>query len=332
MPTALLTRPVPAPLRADTSRRGFLAGIAAAGLLAGCGTPASGSAAGAAVAGYPRTVRHEAGETVLDRPAPRVVSVTDGAELGALLALGVPPAAFGQRNDPLLPWIAAAGGTDPALERFPIDSEIDVERLAALRPDVILGQYGFVTDDNIGTLQGIAPTVATSFVDWRESLRQVAETTGTEDRAREVLADVEARIDAAAGRLADLAGIRVAVISVFSGGEVYALNADSPAGEVLARFGAAPLPAAETPGEAVNAVSAELVGTVLDADVALVQLFDDDRGGYDALRASGVLDATTAYRAGRVVELSGVDSQALYFSSVLTLPWCTDVLERSVRG
>lgn len=317
-----------------TSRRRFLGGIAAAGLLTACGAPAAGTPTGGAAApGYPRTVRHEAGETVLDRPATRVVSLTDGAELGALLALGVPPVAYGQRNDPLLPWITRAGGEDAAIERFPVpDSDIDPERLAALAPDLLIGQSGFVTDENVGTYQGVAPTVATSFIDWRESLRQVAEATGTEDRARGVVADVEGRIDAAAQRLADLAGVRVAIFTVFDGGEVYVLNAASPAGEVLARTGAAPLPPPQTAGEAVNPVSTELLGAQLDADVALVQLFEGARGGYDALRSSGVLDTTTAFRSGRVVELSDVDSQSLYFSSVLTLPWCTEVLERSLRA
>lgn len=325
--------PLPAPVATRTSRRRFLGGIAAAGLLTACGRPATGPAPGGAVAGYPRTIRHEAGETVLDRPAARVLAVTDGAELGALLALDVVPVAHGQRNDPPLPWITRAGGTDPAIERFPLPAaDVDVERLAALRPDLVLGQYGFVTDENIATFQGIAPTVATSFVDWRESLRQVAEATGTEERARAVAADVDARVDAAAQRLAGSAGTRGAIFTVFDGGEVYVLNAASPAGEVLARVGTAPLPAPQTEGEAVNPVSAELVGTVLDADIALVQLFGGAREGYDALRASGVLDTTTAFRTGRVVELDDADAQSLYFSSVLTLPWCVEVLERSLRA
>lgn len=330
MTLALLDRPGPF---ADTSRRRFLTGVAAAGLLTGCGTASPTAATGSTAPGFPRTVRHEAGDTVVPRPPTRILSLTDGAELGAMLSLGIVPFAYGQRNDPLLPWIAAAGGEDPAIDRFPLDSpEVNFEQLAAMRPEVILGQYGFVTEDNIATYQAIAPTVATSFIDWRESLRQVSEATATEDRARTVVDDLDARIAAATQRLTALAGIRVAILSVFEGNEIYALNAASPAGEILARLGAAPLPAPQADGEAADLVSAELVGSVLECDVALIQIYDGDRAGYDSARAAGIFDSITAFRDGRVVELSSDDSQALYFSSVLTILWCVDVLERSLNG
>jgi hypothetical protein len=80
-------------------------------------------------------------------------------------------------------------------------------------------------------------------------------------------------------------------------------------------------------------VSVELAGTELECDVALVALFHGvDRAPYDAVRATGAFDGITAFRTGRVVELSPVDSQALYFSSALTVRPALAALERSLAA
>jgi iron complex transport system substrate-binding protein len=313
------------------TRRQLLAGLAGTGLLAACSGPAT--AAGAAGSdGFPRTVGHEVGETTVPRRPERVACVTDGAELAALLALGVRPVGFGQRTDPLLPWLAEAGAGAPEIGRYALgEADTNFEQVAAWRPDLLVGQVGFVTPENLGRFTGIAPTVATSFLDWRESLRQVAEATGTEDRAAQVVADRDAAIDDAAQRLRPFAAERLAVLTVFAADQVYALNRESFAGRMLGRLGFPPLPAQRTPGEAFEPVSVELAGTELECDLALVALFHGlDRAPYDAVRATGAFDGISAFRTGWVVELSPADSQALYFSSALTVRPALRVLERSL--
>ena len=51
-----------------------------------------------------------------------MVALTDGGELASLLAIGVRPVGFGQRNDPVEPWIAEALGDDAGVETYTLES------------------------------------------------------------------------------------------------------------------------------------------------------------------------------------------------------------------
>ncbi len=302
-------------------------------VLAACGggsgsagsSPSGSPAASGAAGGFPRTVTHELGTTDVPRRPERIVAVTDGAELAALLALEGKPVAFGQRNDPLRPWIAAKGGG--SIETYPVAEEVSFERLAAYRPDLLLVQNGFATKENLARFQQIAPTVVTSFIDWRTSLRQVAEATGREEQAARLVADTEAATRQAATRLAAVKGRKVQAVTAFPTGEIYVLNDASPLGKLAPQLGLAPFPKAKTAGEAVDQLSLERL-TDLDADVLLVQHFDDDRSGYEKLTKQPLWQRLPAVRSGSVVQLTQDESQASYFDSVLTVPLNLAMLER----
>jgi iron complex transport system substrate-binding protein len=81
-----------------------------------------------------------------------------------ILALGVTPVAvrywYGDRDEVIRPWArAAAGNADPAVLDMPFD-DVDVEAVAALRPDLILGVHSGVTERDYRRLSRVAPTVA----------------------------------------------------------------------------------------------------------------------------------------------------------------------------
>ena len=305
------------------------AGLAALTALAACGGEDGGSTAQAATGdGFPRTVRHELGSTEVAARPRRVVCGTDGGELCSLLALGVTPVGFGQRNDPLRPWVRdlAQGVDSYALA----GGETSFERLAAWSPDLLLVQTGFATDETLPRYQQVAPTIATSFVDWRANLRQVAEAVGETERAARLERDKDAAVAAAAGRLAAAKGKRLRALAAFSDGSVYQLNDASPLGKVAAALGLAPLPAAATPGEAVDQISLEQLGQA-DGDLLLLMRFGGDGDGTDALTARSVYRQLPVVRAGRVVEVAEDDAHALYFDSVLTVEPNAAYLERVVR-
>jgi iron complex transport system substrate-binding protein len=326
------------PPRGTLSRRTLLtAGLTAgAALLAGaCGSrpAAPGDAAAAAGPGgaFPRTVRHELGETAIPAAPARVVAATDGAELASLLALGVRPAGFGKRTDPLHPWtaeaLAAVGGDAPSYDLS--SGETNFEQLAAWGPDLLLVQEGFATDENLSSFSGIAPTVATSFIDWRAALQQVADALGRPQDAERLAADVDAGTAAARTRLAPAAGRRLAFVVSFPTGEDYLLNAASPIGKLAPQLGLAPLPDPQTEGEAVDPVSAELLGEQLaDADDVAVLVFEEGDDPLARLVARPVVAGVPAVAAGRVTALSVPESNAAYFDSVLTVPLNVALLER----
>ena len=318
-------------------RRAFLLSTlaaAATAATAGCGderaasaSPA-GSAAGPAERGrFPRSVRHELGTaTVAARPE-RVVCGTDGGELCSLLALGVRPVGFGQRNDPLRPWLAELAD---GIDSYDLSGgETSYERLAAWRPDLLLVQNGFATKETLPRFDDIAPTVATSFVDWRENLRQVAQAVGREQRAAELEAEKDAEVAAGRKRLGSrAAGFRLRALAAFDDGSVYVLNDQSPIGKVATALGLAPLPAQVATGEAVDLISSEQLATV-DGDL-LVLLHLGEGDGMPSLRRKAVFTGLEAVRAGRVVDLTEDESQQVYFDSVLTVGPNAALLERLV--
>ncbi len=338
--TAVPVQPGTRPARRRTTRPRRRSGVLTAALtavalalLTACGSGGSTGSTGstqqpAAAAGaqdaFPRTVRHELGETKIPARPQRVVAVTDGAELASLLALGVTPVGFGKRNEPIRPWIKEKGGDKIDSYRL-AGQEVSFERLAAWRPDLIVVQNGFATKENLARYTAIAPTVATSFIDWRESLRQVAEATGTTARAAQIVAENEAAVAKAKAALAGRAGLKVQAVTVFDGPQVYRLNSASPLGKLAPQLGLAPFPAQQSTGEAVEAVSLEKLPEI-DADVLLVQDFGGGRAAYDALKKRDIWKRIPAVAAGRVVELTVEESEASYFDSALTVPRNLDML------
>jgi iron complex transport system substrate-binding protein len=317
------------------TRRSFLLAAAAAAATAGlsaCGgggtreTSASGSSG---TGDFPRTVPHELGETEIPARPERVVCGTDGGELCSLLALGVQPVGFGQRNDPLRPWVADLA---EGIETYDLSGgETNFERLVGWAPDLLLVQNGFATDENLSRFEQIAPTVATSFIDWRANLRQVAEAVGLEEEA----ADLEARTDDAVAAIrselpAAAEGLVLRAATAFPDGTVYALNDASPLGKVAEALGLAPLPAAQAEGEAVDEVSLEQLD-VLDGDLLLLLNFGADSDGTAQLTERSVFQRLGVVTAGNVVEVPEDESHSLYFDSVLTVEPNARLLERVLR-
>ncbi len=315
----------------DATRREFLAGLAAAGLLAACGDGTGGTGGSeAASPGFPRDVDHEVGSTRIEAPPTRVGCVTDGGELAAVLALGVTPVGFGQRNDPLTPWTAAAGGDDPAIDRYPLAGEPNFEVMAAWRPDLLLGQLGFVTTDTIADYQAIAPTVATQSVEWRVSLRQVAAALGLEQRAEEIVADIEARTAEVADALSPLQGRSIAVLAPRDDGSIGERLSNSSFGLLLDELGLSTLPAPpeQEAGAAVRDVQEvvpERLGEV-DAEVIIVLDFID-ADPIDTLAANPLWANLPAVRSGEVAVLSADTSNALRIGTALSVPFALDALE-----
>ena len=127
----------------------------------------SGSAALAEESGYPITIKHALGTTVIKAKPQRVATVA-WANHEVPLALGVVPvgfaaATFGDSDgDGLLPWVAERlkelGAETPVL--FDEGDGIDFEAVAATEPDVILAAYSGLSQSDYDTLSMIAPVVA----------------------------------------------------------------------------------------------------------------------------------------------------------------------------
>ncbi|MBB2901810.1 iron complex transport system substrate-binding protein [Kineococcus radiotolerans] len=313
------------------SRRAILSAtpLAALGALTACSAEPAGAGsapAGTAAAGtFPRTVEHELGRTELAERPQRVACATDGAELCSLLALGVRPVGFGQRNDPLRSWVRELARGVPS---YPLAGETNFEQVALWSPDLLLVQRGFATDDNLATYSAVAPTVVTSFIDWRTNLQQVARAVGLEEEAARRIASAEAAVAARAAALPAAArGVTLRTVAAFDDGSLYVLNDRSPAGRAAAALGLPALPAQATPDEAVDPLSEERLEQ-LEGNLLVLLDFGAGRAATDALRAREGFQRLDVVRSGRVVELGEEESNQLYFDSVLTVEPNADLLAR----
>ncbi|WP_218014411.1 ABC transporter substrate-binding protein [Mycolicibacterium palauense] len=190
-------------MHAHLSRRGFLGAAGATALLltAACGSdePAPGNPGGGAV-----TIKHLFGETTIPEPPTRVVSA-GLTEQDDLLALGAVPLAttewFGNQPYAVWPWARAALG-DARPEVLSLADGIQIDRIAALRPDLIVAVNAGVDAETYRKLSAIAPTVPQSGADaffepWQEQARTIGMATFHAERMAGLIDGVNQRFTAA---------------------------------------------------------------------------------------------------------------------------------------
>jgi iron complex transport system substrate-binding protein len=167
------------------NRRGFLRAGAAAGLLvfaapAACSSQkAQPSSTGG---GGPLTLTHVFGETTIAEPPKRVVSAgfTGGDDL---LALGIVPVAvtnwFGDQPFGIWPWAQPKlGAAKPVV--LNLDNGIEVQKIAGLKPDLIVATDAGLDQDTYQKLAAIAPTLAQSdgdafFEPWKDQAKAIGQ-------------------------------------------------------------------------------------------------------------------------------------------------------------
>ena len=158
--------------------------------------------------GFPITIEHALGTTVVESEPQRVATV-GWANHEVALSLGVVPvgmakATWGDDDDNgVLPWVedklTELGAATPAL--FDETDAVDFEAVADSDPDVILAAYSGLTQDQYDTLSKIAPVVAYPTVPWGTTWQQMIEldstALGLAARGQELIADLEGQIAAA---------------------------------------------------------------------------------------------------------------------------------------
>jgi iron complex transport system substrate-binding protein len=179
------------------SRRGFLQVAGAAGLLAACSEskPPPGSPGGGAV-----TVTHIFGQTVVKEPPKRVVSA-GYTEQDDLLAVGVVPIAvtnwFGDQPFAVWPWAQPKlGAAQPVV--LNLDNGIQVDQIAALKPDLIVATNAGLDADTYQKLSAIAPTIAQSdgdafFEPWKDQATVIGRAVFAADKMKPLIDAVDSK-------------------------------------------------------------------------------------------------------------------------------------------
>ncbi|WP_069868470.1 iron-siderophore ABC transporter substrate-binding protein [Streptomyces malaysiensis] len=190
------------------------------GLLAGCGSDSedkgSETTSGGAGGSFPVTVEHAFGSTTISKAPQRVVSVgyTDDQ---TILAFGIKPVGMvDQYPNPAgrtpdintqWPWVKDKwGGAKPEVIMKNGDSGPNYEKIAALRPDLIVAVYSEIDKPAYDKLSKIAPTVARTKKEkepfsapWQDNALHIAKALGKAKEGEKKVADIQGKL-AAAGK------------------------------------------------------------------------------------------------------------------------------------
>lgn len=247
-----------------------------------------------------RDVTHAMGTTeVPDDPQRVIVLTNEGTE--ALLALGVTPigAVNSWNGDPWWDHIAEAMAD---AEPLGTESAVNLELIAALEPDLILGNKQRHEEIH-PQLSAIAPTVLSERLrgDWKVNFRLYAEALGLTDRAEEVIAEYDARVDDLGAALGDALEEEVSVIR-FLPGQIRIYQLDSFSGVVLKDLGFR-RPAIQNVDDFAIRTGKESIPD-MDGDRIFYFTYETGNGEGDALRDEVLADplwqSLSAVRDGRV--------------------------------
>jgi len=279
------------------------------------------------------TIDTALGAVTIPKKPERVVTLGWGSQ-DVALALGVVPVGMqdmtGNTGDDtgILPWDAPKlKGATPEL--IPSSSsDVPVEQIAALAPDVILAVNSGLTEEQYAQLTKIAPTVAYPGKPWLTSMadqtEMVGKALGLSAEAAALQAEVDATVAKAKGDHPEFAGKTIAFGSGTTADSynVY-LQSDSRV-TLLQRLGFTISPALPTEAPSFAAqISLEKLDTI-DSDVLVAWYLSDEVK--QKLEASPLFGSIPAVKAKGYVPLT--DPAMVYATSsvtVLSLPW---MLER----
>jgi iron complex transport system substrate-binding protein len=280
---------------------------------------------------FPVTVTHQFGETTIPAKPERIVSV-GLHEQDFLYALGIAPVGvhewWGDYPYATWPWAeearVAVGATPEVLTGF----EINVEWVAAQRPDLIVASYyGDLSQETYDLLSQIAPTITAPpgypawGAPWQNELRLIAAATGTSANAEEIVAAIDAKFAAAKAAYPTLQG-KTTAIGYDQEGLIRTYNSADTAHRFMTSLGMVIPPKYDE--LAVDRGH-------LDISAETIELAEVDAfiwpNGTESIGELSVYQNTRLAKEGRSISLEGgVLSGALSFQTPLALGYLIDTI------
>ncbi|TDD67072.1 iron-siderophore ABC transporter substrate-binding protein [Jiangella aurantiaca] len=321
-------------------------------LLAACGSgdddgsaatgepDASAAADDAATGEFPASVEHRYGTTELTEAPERIVTL-GFSDQDAVLAFGIAPVAvtdwYGEYPHATWPWAQdELGDAEPVVLNegaFTGMQDFDYEAIAEFEPDLIIGLYTGMTQEEYDTLSVIAPTVASSpdypeyGMPWQETTRMVGQILGQADRAEELIAEIDQRFADAAAAHPEFEGVEMVVAEQFEPGSSFARSATDPRTVFMTQLGfVLPDDIAELAGDLDGAPISDELMTQLDRELLIWNVGHDDSLRAQ-IEAKPLYDQLQVVQDGRVLFIEDpLVSGALTWSTVLSLPYALEEL------
>ncbi|HEU5475885.1 MAG TPA: iron-siderophore ABC transporter substrate-binding protein [Actinophytocola sp.] len=312
----------------------------AAGLLSACyhaETPATSTTSGPAgtyvPAGFPVTVTHKYGTTEITDVPQRVVAA-GFRDQEYMLALGMVPVGIRDWYGPehpyeQWPWVGPALGGKPAPEIHSGFDELNLEKIAALRPDLITTVYSDVSKEVYDQLSKIAPTVAQGAgaedftMSWQDETKLIGQSLGRAKQADELIASTEKSFTDAAAAHPEFKGKTIGVLQFGDPGKFYVLNPTDPKARFFTDLGfTVPDSLVQLVGSESNKeVSFERLDLLADLDL-VVWLSGEDpdsKALEDGVNNDQLYQSLKSVKEGRDIFLTK-GSDALAWGSPLSLP------------
>lgn len=291
----------------------LLAAVTGCGSTGGASTSEGSSPsrdAAASESAFPRTIAHDQGETEIESQPQRVVAL-DNSLVEAVVALEVPlVGGIGSYRDQtgFPPYLGdAVADTEDV---GPLETP-NLEAIAALEPDLIVSasvRHEALYDE----LSAIAPTVfvETTGPIWKDNIRLMAEATGTEDQAEEVVGEYEDRAAALGKAINEKEGDPTVSMVRFLDGPTRLYANASFSGIVFQDMGLA-RPADQDVDEFAVEIGEEEIRKA-DANHIFVTVFSGGEEAADRFRRNPLWGELEGVKAGNVHEVE----DAIWMTSV----------------
>ena len=328
------------------SLRSLLLLVAVSLLVAACGSSDSESSstsrqATSAADGvtFPQTVEHKFGSTTVSKQPERIV-IVGLTEQDTVLELGYKPIAttewYGDQRYAVWPWAREALGDARPTVLSNADG-FDYEKIAELRPDLIIGVNAGMERKDFDQLSKLAPTIPAGkgstdyFSPWDQQVELIARALGKPEEGRALIQKVKDAYAKAAAANPEFRGKTVTFSqNGFYSGELYVY----PAGlntDFLDYLGMTInpklTPLAKKPGEQVG-ISEERLD-VIDADV--IVFATEKPADIANLKKAPTFRLLDAVKDRRAVYTDATLSGAMYFMTPLALEYVLEKLTPQLR-
>ncbi|WP_174728471.1 ABC transporter substrate-binding protein [Mesobacillus harenae] len=182
------------------------------------------------------TVEHAMGTATLEKAPEKVVILTnEGTE--ALLALGITPVGAVQSWSPDGEWYDHIAADMKDVQVVGTESAVTVEAIAALQPDLIIGNK-MRQEDIYEQLDAIAPTVFAETLrgNWQENFELYSKAVNKEEEGQKVIGDYNDRISGLSEKLGDKLNQEISIVR-FMANDVRIYYKDSFSGVILEQLG-----------------------------------------------------------------------------------------------
>ncbi|MFD5425266.1 iron-siderophore ABC transporter substrate-binding protein [Streptomyces sp. NPDC127084] len=284
-------------------------------------------------AAFPVTVEHKYGSTTIDEEPKKIVTL-GLSDQDAVLALGVKPVGavdwFKEQPYGKWPWAKDKWGSTPPQVVGERD-EYNVEKIAALKPDLIIAQYSGMKKEQYDTLSKIAKVVAQPKgaedyqADWKVMTKQIGKSLGKSAETEKLIAGVDARFKAVRDKHPEWKGKTVAVGEPYEPGKFSAFSPKDPKVIFLSEMGF-------TTSDAYRAALGK--ENIADLSVERLDVMEADRTVW-----LGTPDTEKAMKADPLYKKTKVNQEkrdlflpydspdigaALSFNTVLSIPYAID--------